>query len=438
LDDDATSHFELSWGVAAAVAAGAIGLSFGRFIGLTALVFAGAGVGVLLLALWLARRSDRIIGPGVEVAAVAVIVAFSVTAIPKIDTLYGGVWPGWQRVLIAAVALFGVMPASMRIVRRQVLVGVFLIWIVAVLSVVSLTQYPDSGVDVQRAHTEASELLLEGRNPYSDMVIPDGSPTEVNQGTIVGYSYPPVSLVMYSAGFVLGDARYTGIVAIVVTLAVVLGLAIRSYSGASIFVGTIATIPLLSGMIIGGWTEPIQAMFLVLSAATYRRWVLSSVLVGLAVASKQYMVLVLVPMLVSADSMRYRRVAVAVAVAAATYLPFLVWNPTALWYALVGYQLERIPRADAVSVWSIGWEVPAVVAAVVAVALCLLAWRGLRTRATITLAQAAILGVYFVLAPNSFGNFWFLVTVIVVSSVTLVGPTRSEVGDGPSLSVATS
>jgi len=44
------------------------------------------------------------------------------------------VLPGWQRVFIAAVGLLGVMSPSMRIVRRQVLVGVFLIWIVAVLS----------------------------------------------------------------------------------------------------------------------------------------------------------------------------------------------------------------------------------------------------------------------------------------------------------------
>ncbi len=430
MDDDATIYSRVPWGVPALAGVGALGLSVGRFEGNAKLLLILLGVVGILTAIWFVRRNERATGSVVEVAAVSVVVVFSISAVPSISSAYSGSWSGWVRLFVALVVLIGVLLPPLRIPRLQMAVGVVLIGLVGFLLATAISANPDSRIDVQYAHTEAASLLFEGRNPYRDMVVEDTSPPEVNQGTIAGYSYPPVTLLTYSLAAAVGDARAVGVVAIVALLLTVLVVAVRSFPGGSVFPGVIATVPFLAGIVIGGWTEPLQAALLVASAALYRRWVLSSIVLGLAVASKQYMVLALAPILVSADTHRYRRVVIAVGVAAATYIPFLLWDPGAMWYSLVGYQLQRLPRVDAASLWSIGWKVPAVVALLVAIGTCLLAWRRLSTPSAVLLAQAGIFSVYFVLAPNSFGNFWFLVTVITVAAVALVKTGPHTAADG--------
>ncbi len=430
MDDEATIYSRVPWGVPALVGAGALGLSVGRFSTNANFLLVLLGVAGLVAAIRLARRNGGTAGSTVEVGAVAVVVVFSISAIPSLSSAYTGSWSGWVRLFVALVVLIGVILPPLRTARLQVAVGIVLIGLVTFLLVTAISANPDSRIDVQYAHTEAASLLFEGRNPYRDMVVEDTSPPEANQGVIVGYSYPPVTLLTYSLAAAVGDARLAGVVAVVALLATVLVVAVRSFPGGSVFPGVLATVPFLAGIVIGGWTEPLQAALLVASTAIYRRWVLSSIVLGLAVASKQYMVLALVPILVSADGHRYRRVVVAVGVAAATYIPFLVWDPGAMWYSLVGYQLQRLPRVDAASLWSIGLKLPAIVALLLAVGICLVAWRQLGTPATILLGQAGIFGVYFLLAPNSFGNFWFLVTVIAVAAVAFIKAVPHTAGDG--------
>ncbi len=435
MDDDATIYSRVPWGIPALIGAGALGLSVGRFSSNANFLLVLLGVAGLLTAIRLARRNEGTAGSTVEVGAVAVVVVFSISAIPSLSSAYTGSWSGWVRLLVALVVLIGVLLPPLRIPRLQMAVGVVLIGLVAFLLGTAISVNPDSRIDVQYAHTEAASLLFEGRNPYRDMVVEDTSPPEVNQGIIIGYSYPPVTLLTYSLAAAVGDARIAGVVAVVTLLSTVLVVAVRSFPGGSVFPGVLATVPFLAGIVIGGWTEPLQAALLVASAAVYRRWVLSSIVLGLAVASKQYMVLALVPIVVSADTHRYRRVVIAVGVAAATYLPFLIWDPGAMWYSLVGYQLQRLPRVDAASLWSIGLKVPAVVALLLAVGICLFVWRRLSTPGTILLGQAGIFGVYFLLAPNSFGNFWFLVTVLAVAAVAFVetAPHTAEDGISPTI-----
>jgi len=81
-------------------------------------------------------------------------------------------------------------------------------------------------------------------------------------------------------------------------------------------------------------------------------------------------------------------------------------------------------------VWLAGRELSAVVAGLIAVTLCPREWRGTVHTGDDQLTHAAMSGAYFVLASNSFGKLCF----IAVSSVVLLVPIRSHVGEGSSLS----
>ena len=58
------------------------------------------------------------------------------------------------------------------------------------------------------------------------------------------------------------------------------------------------------------------------------------------------------------DEFRWRRVAVVVGTVLATALPFLIWDPRALWDATVALHLGSLPRPDSVNLVYLGIVVP--------------------------------------------------------------------------------
>lgn len=131
------------------------------------------------------------------------------------------------------------------------------------------------------------------------------------------------------------------------------------------------------------------------------------------------MVLAAVPLLASGIDHLWRRMGIAAATATVAILPFFVWNPSAMWNALVGFQLNRPIRGDSTPIWSLGVEAPIVVALVAAVAVGIaIGWRR-RNPAQLLLAQAATIGTYFVLSPNSFSNYWYFVAAVATGAVAV-------------------
>ncbi len=400
-------------------AVGAIGIAVARDLGYVQVILVGIGTLLLAVSILRSEGAERRSTRGAVFAGAVVIAVFLATTIPLLADAYFGTWSAAARAGIGMLALGGVLVPWLQTPQRQRFVGIVIIWMVLVLGFLAVVAIPDSGVDVQYAHEEASRLLFSGKNPYSDLVIADTAPSAVNEGTIVGYSYPPVAMVVYAAAEQLGDSRFANVALIGGLLAMVLVRAGRSTPNGVLLVGVLGSLPFLGGMVIAGWTEPLQAILVVAAAFVYRRWVLSSILLGLAIASKQYMLLVAVPLIILAGEDRLRRLTLALATVAATYLPFFLWNPSAMWDALVGHQLGRLARTDVASVWALGFEIPIFVGVAVATLAGVAVCRGVPRVSSVLAVQALVLAVLFVLMPNSFLNFWFLVLAMIVGWLAL-------------------
>ena len=177
-------------------------------------------------------------------------------------------------------------------------------------------------------------------------------------------------------------------------------------------------------MYVHGWTEPLQLLLLVLAALAFARWKLGGVILGLAVASKQYMILALIPMLTVPESNRWRRLAVTATTGLVVTLPFFLWNPAAFWNALVGVQLVRVQRLDTSSIAALGAVLPIGVALVVTAGVAIILGRQVQSIHGVLLTQASALAVYFLLSPNTFRNYWFLVAYLLLAAVAMDRPIK--------------
>ncbi len=378
-------------------------------LGATSLLIAAAFVG---------KGSERT-GDSLQTwAMVLTVCVFMLTCLPPINSLFDDSLPAGLRAVVGGSALISIAFSEKRRLRLQRAVGVVLIAIVGVSAVLLLSKNPDPKIDVIYGHRAAAEILFDGANPYADAIFPDTGPPYANQGSIRGYSYPPASMVPFSLSERVGDARWLSIAAVTAFAMIVVWFASAWTSHAVLLVGCVLTYPMLGSMIVNGWTEPLQLVLLVASGVVFTRPISSGAFGGLAVASKQYMVLALVPMLLVPDRGRMRRIAVVSAIMLTSLAPFVLWDPQASWDALVGIQLERIQRLDTLSVASFGLQVPIVVAAAAATVLAIVLGRRIRTSAALAIVQASSLASYFVLSSNSFRNYFWLVAMMTLFAVS--------------------
>jgi hypothetical protein len=255
------------------------------------------------------------------------------------------------------------------------------------------------------------------------------SPAVLDGHTVTaGFPYPPVMLVGACVGWLLGDVRIAGGLALLGALFVLS----RLRGG-----GPAALLVLLPGIVLvltQGWVEPVCVLLLALTVVSFirgDRW--APVWLGLLLVSKQYFVVVLplVWLLLPADAGRRsasRMLGTTVGTGALTLLPFAVWDFHGFWRSLVQFQLLQPYRPDSSSflVWLVnrtGWPPPAVygvlpIAAGLAVA-CLLAWRAPRHPASFAAATAVTLTVVITLSKQAFANYWFLVAAaLIVAAIT--------------------
>jgi hypothetical protein len=140
--------------------------------------------------------------------------------------------------------------------------------------------------------------LLHGINPYS-IGFPNlyGNPAKIYDPTVVaggrllfGYPYPPPNLLLTLPGYLLGDFRLANLAAMTVAgLLISFSRPGRIASAAgSLFLFTPRTFFVLEA----GFTEPIVVMlFAAVVFAACRQWRCLPVLLGLFLASKQYLIL---------------------------------------------------------------------------------------------------------------------------------------------------
>lgn len=263
--------------------------------------------------------------------------------------------------------------------------------------------------DVILAHHAAAERVLDGASPYRDLGVPESNP--YNYGVpIEGYSYPPVALVTFGlVGRALGGADTVT----VIVWAGVVALAIGRYGPRSTATPSLALIPGLPISVAYGWTEPLTLLLVLvgLHLNNTRR----ATLVGVAMASKQYLVVAL-PGLVAAWWRRSRWLLAGAAAALVVTVP-VVLDLSGAWAALVEFHLDRPVRSDSTNLAGFlagraglqAWPVPSIVVAGVSAGVGVTIARRHGAEGWLR-GMLASLVMLLAIGPVALVNYWLLVT----------------------------
>jgi hypothetical protein len=350
-------------------------------------------------------------------------------------------WMSWFRVSLGLLLLAVVLSAAVIAVSRRegvevsesprigrgawaVLAG--LIVVHCVTAVLLERALPGDDIDCYTFQKTSVQRLLHGVDPYgqTEANVFSAKDTElffgpgmVRDGRVqVGFQYPPVTLLWALPGYLLGDVRYSYVLAVV--LAAVVCFVTWPGRVGLVMAGFLLVNPIAFNVENRAWTEPLVFLALcwMMYAAVQRRWWLP-VAVGLFLATKQYNFLALpfLGLLVQPFAWgRYlRMMGVAILVALATAVPFAVWNFGALWHDMVLFHLAQPFRADALS-FAVPYPVMTKVGPLLAVAM--VAWvagcvwgRGKSSVALFAAAYGSALLVFVATSKQAFCNYYYLI-----------------------------
>jgi len=386
-------------------------------------VFAGAVSLLTILAAFLLVRAAR--GgwgeePGIS-TMLAPVAAGALVALGwhRVEGTPVGAIRGWALTALTVVWLSRANPGGRwRAVFALLVVGTAL----------AAATFGEVKLDVWYFHEQAAGRIADGQSPYSGLAVPNGSPNAGPEDLVEGYPYPAVALLPFAAVALLGvDPRVASALVWVAACGLVALTSTRRGRGKW---------AALSFVMVAGWvgilwtavTEPVSIALLAGAMVAWASPVGGGMLLGAALASKQYLV-VLGPLLLSPAITRNRRRLVAVIGAAATLVAAgVVWDPSGFWNNAILFHFSQPTRTDAISpigaLASLGWA-PPLAGLVGVVAGLLTAWR-LHSRVTGPsqwfLAAAAVLAVTFCLTPQAFPNYWFLVLCLVLLAQIAEGP----------------
>lgn len=273
-------------------------------------------------------------------------------------------------------------------------------------------------IDVWVLLQAAGRGLAAGRNPY-DMAFPAAPPGQVDDC----FTYLPGSVLLTSPGVWLGgDARWAEMLLLIASSAMV-AWQVHRRGGARL--GLAAFVALVPGSLVvvqQAWTEPLLLAALVATAVLLDRgrslW--AAVAFGLALATKQHIVLLLPLLLVW--RWRARDLAVAAAVAAGATVPFLLANPARFTGCTAGFFLTAPPPPSSLSLWLHvpTWaQLPLLVTGLVAGYA--IAWRCPRDGSGLLLAAAVVFTTVGLVNKQTFLNQWWLVAALVAAGLAMTG-----------------
>lgn len=309
-------------------------------------------------------------------------------------------------------------PAMLRHLRFLALGGMVLI---AGIDVIKSSPQPN--IDVWTAQQQGAALLLEGKNPYQHLALPDTDP--IRHAHVVPYAYLPFQLLITLPAFrVAGDVRYAMLVALLitgVTLRRLVQVAPRPlpslYEDApALFIWLT---PKLFFILEQGWVDSLQIMLICLTVAAHvsKRPILAAVLMGLTLTAKQTMFwMVGLGGLMLGFSLR--QWFITAAMGAASVLPFALWDFEALKHATFDFFSALPPRRDALTLsnWALykfGVDFSARWAFLGAAAVAgLSAWRLRGSIARFGVAVVLTYSVFFAINKWAFANYYFLLMAL--------------------------
>jgi hypothetical protein len=303
---------------------------------------------------------------------------------------------------------------------------------------------PSPAIDVYLFQRDGINELFAGRNPYA-MTYLDiygqstvyGEGLSVNGRLTFGFPYPPLSLFLAIPGHLFGDHRYSQLVAMTASGAL-MAYARPGRLGAlaaSLFLFTPRGLFVLEQ----SWTEPFLVFLLsatVFAACRRETWV--PYLFGLFLVVKQYLVFVvplawLIVRRPLPDKHELGRWALkALAIGAAVSLPLALWDISAFTRDVVTLQIHQPFRIDALSYpanavrgggspWPTSF---AFIAAMLAVGLSLL--RAPRTPAGFAGAVAITYFGFFAFSKQAFCNYYYFVLGALCCAVAALDGNESR------------
>lgn len=309
------------------------------------------------------------------------------------------------------------------------------------------TQVP---IDVRVFLEHGARALVAGTNPYR-LAFPNiysveetsryYGPGVVADGLVTyGFPYPPPSLLWAVPGHVIGDIRFSGLLALGVLAAVLQGRS-RGH-GQRVVALALLLLPATMYVLARAWIEPLLVALVGLAVWALRRdhRLTAAVLLGLLFASKQYMVVVLPCLWLLRPQATWKLGGVMVGTAALVTLPFVVVSPSAFWRSVVEWQLIQPLRPESVSllvavVNALAWPPPGVYGLLAPVAGLVaggvFAWRapptpamfaagaGIAMLATVTLSKQAFVNYYFLVAGAFLVAAWAMLDESVIAQEDL-------------------
>lgn len=329
--------------------------------------------------------------------------------------------------------------------RRLAITGfAMLLAVHAALGVWKIRTAPHPKIDVYDFHADSARAMAQLTNPYTitfpNIYGPDAAVYAqgiVRDGRLhFGFPYPPLVLLATAPSqWIFGDFRYSYLAAMLLSGVLIAGM--RPDRIGLLIASMLLFTPRAFYVLESGWTEPLSVVLLAGSLwAMKRHRALTPVLIGLLVASKQYLpvLLVLAPLLGAIRS-RPRQLLYAILVAAAVSLPLVLWDIQAFVHSAVTLQLHQPYRADSLSLLAwFGSNRPRWVglfwaAFVVLGLLIVLSWW---RRAGFATAACACLFGFFAFNKQAFANYYYLVlgAMCVALASELCTESRSSADDG--------
>jgi Glycosyltransferase family 87 len=388
----------------------------------------------LILSLW-SLGTHRPLSVGFEHRLAAVASAALIVGVfgRPIASLPGSMVNARPIILVGAVVMCFVafLAGDRPLGRRIVSVLAISLTVTALIILVAQEWLSPLGSDVYHAHRLAGDALRSGQNPYTDAVtFSNGNPFAPAESVVEGYPYPPVALSAYGLAGAFTDPR---LISAACWLTFLGWLALGAWRKASdedsriklsvLLLMSLA--PLGSEVWYMAWTEPLTLFLFLLAALTWRRAPLwSGVLLGLALASKQYLIFLLPLVLLNRDEGWRRRSTAVVVAAGVTLLAGLAPNPSAFIRATIGNLTGIGFRPDTQSLpglaneYGVSFMLPNWLWIVVSLVAVALLSRFSRTRSGFMMSAGLGLGIAFIVGL-AFPNYWFLVAGLIAIGTAL-------------------
>lgn len=334
--------------------------------------------------------------------------------------------------LVTLIGVYTIGQKDRRLVRWIAIIGVLtVVWVGLSIS------YGDVlDTDVYDLHEQAADALLDGRNPYTtgSVSVVESHPFQGRE-LIREYTYPPTALIAYAGSSILfGESRVVGAIAIAASMALALYFVGRRLQcpgrGQHLDAAMAALLgsnPVNYLMVFTGWTEAVALPFMLVSAGLWHRNpTVSAISLGISVSTKQYFLLAIPILALVPDPRKWRRLALVVATAAATFVPFLLWDAKGLVNGVVTHHITRAPRLDAATLGGIGVNLPSAMAVAGGVAIGIAVIIRMKTSGTFWLALGASIGSFTFLAVRGFRNSWWLVIATVSVGIAFLSDPPKE------------